>query len=74
MGNYNFKQVKAFALIGFHNWNHSANRENRDLENFEMFMEPLEKIYTKEKAIAFSKKLIENEKEVKNKKAINEDI
>lgn len=68
MGNYNYKQVKAFALIGFHNWNNSANRENRDLENFDMFMEPLEKIYEKEKVVAFSKLLLKKEKEVKERK------
>ena len=48
MGGYNYKQVTAFALIGFNNWNHSANRKNRKMDNFEMFMEPLEKIHKKE--------------------------
>lgn len=65
---YTFKQVKAYALIGFHNWNNSANRENRDLENFEMFLDPLEELHEKEKVVSFSKKLLKNEKIAKEGK------
>lgn len=67
MGGYNYKQVTAFALIGFNNWNHSANRRNRKMDNFEMFMEPLEKIHKKEDVVKYAKMLKENENKKKNK-------
>lgn len=62
MGKYNFKQVKAFALIGFHNWNNSANRKNRKLENFEIFLDPLEKIHKEENVVEYAKSLLLKEK------------
>lgn len=35
---YNYKEVKAFALIGLHNLLSSANRDNINLKTFEMFL------------------------------------
>ncbi len=72
MGNlYTYKQVKGYALIALHNLLNSANKDSINLNTFEMFLEPLEKIHKKENVVSFSKKLLENEKteiERKNKK------
>ena len=59
---YTYNQVKAYALIGLHNLLHSGNKDSINLKTFEMFLDPLEKVHTKEKVVAFSEKLLENEK------------
>lgn len=64
---YTYKQVKAYALIGLHNLLNSGNKDSINLETFEMFLEPLEKVHTKEKVAAFSQKLLEDEKAAKEK-------
>lgn len=57
---YNYEQVKAYAVIGLHNLQHSGNKMN--LNNFVMIMEPLNKIYNRSNVIKFSKDLLLNEK------------
>lgn len=54
---YNFKEVKAFALIGLHNLLSSANRDNINLKTFEMFLDPLEKVHKKEDVVKYAEKL-----------------
>lgn len=51
---YTFKEVVAFGLIGLNNLLHSANKEDINLKNFEMFLEPLEKIYKKEDVVNYA--------------------
>jgi len=68
VGKFNYDQVIAYALIGFNNWNHSANKRNRRLNNFEMFMKPLEDIHEKENVVKYAEMLKENENKKKNKK------
>lgn len=58
----NNKQIIAYALIAFHNWNNSSNREDRSLDTFEMFVEPLEMIHSGSDAIKYAKLLKKNEK------------
>ena len=59
---YNYKQVEAFALIGLQNLLNSANKDNINLNTFKMFLEPLEKLHSKEFAVNYANKLLENEK------------
>ena len=54
---YNYKEVKAFALIGLHNLLSSANRDNINLKTFEMFLDPLEKVHKKEEVVKYAEKL-----------------
>lgn len=58
----NYKRIIAYALIAFHNWNNSANKEDRSLETFEMFIEPLEMIHSGSDAIKYAKLLKKKEK------------
>ncbi len=54
---YNYKQVKAFALIALHNLLNSANRNNINLKTLDMFLDPLEKVHKKEEVIEYAEKL-----------------
>lgn len=45
---YNFKHVKAFALIALYNLLHSANKNNINLKNLDIFLDPLPQIHKKE--------------------------
>lgn len=65
---YNYKQVESFALIGLHNLLNSANKDNINLTSFKMFLEPLERLYTKKLAEKYANKLLKEEKQVSNKK------
>lgn len=58
--NYNKEQSKAYALIAFYNWKNSANRNDRSLRNFEIFLEPLYKLYSKNEVIEVKNKIIKN--------------
>lgn len=76
MGNlYNYEQVEAFALIGLHNLLNSANKDNINLNTFKMFLEPLEKLHSKEFAVNYANSLLEEEnkkdKELKEKNKNN---
>lgn len=63
MGNlYTYKQVEAFALIGLHNLLNSANKDNINLTTFKMFLEPLEKLHSKEYAVEYANQLLEKER------------
>lgn len=70
---YTYNHVKAYALIGLHNLLNSGNKDSIDLETLDMFLDPLEKVHTKEKVIAFSKMLLENEKAAKERKGKQND-
>lgn len=61
---YTFEHVKAFAIIAFNNLINSANMNSKELRNFKLFLEPLEKLYPKDKVIESAKKIynIESEK------------
>ncbi len=76
MGNlYTYKQVEAFALIGLHNLLNSANKDKINLNNFKMFLEPLEKLHSKEFAINYANSLLEEEnKKDKKEKEKNKNI
>ena len=58
---YSYKQVEAFALIGLHNLLNSANKDNINLKTFKMFLEPLEKLHSKEFVVKYANKLLEEE-------------
>ena len=58
---YNYKQVEAFALIGLQNLLNSANKDNINLHTFKMFLEPLEKLHSKEFAVNYANTLLEEE-------------
>lgn len=58
---YNYEQVEAFALIGLHNLLNSANKDKLDLKTFKMFLDPLEKLHSKEFAVKYANKLLEEE-------------
>ena len=62
MGNlYTYKQVEAFALIALHNLLNSANKDKINLNTFKMFLDPLEKLHSKEFAINYANSLLEEE-------------
>lgn len=63
---YSKEQAKAYALIAFCNWKNSANKENTDLENIEIFLDPVFDVYMKEDVVEVKNKLITEEKN-KNK-------
>lgn len=67
MEKYNFDHVIAFAITAFNNWKHSANKDNTDLSNFKIFVEPLKNVFEKYDVIEHSKILFEIEKLEKNK-------
>lgn len=69
---YNYKQVEAFALIGLHNLLNSANKDNINLNTFKMFLEPLEKLHSKEFAVNYANRLLENENKKLKEKNIQE--
>lgn len=72
---YNYKQVEAFALIGLHNLLNSANKYNINLNTFKMFLEPLEKLHSKEFAVNYANSLLEEEnKKEKKLKEKNKNI
>ncbi len=72
---YNYKQVEAFALIGLHNLLNSANKDNINLNTFKMFLEPLEKLHSKEFAVNYANSLLEEEnKKYKKLKEKNKNI
>ena len=72
---YNYKQVEAFALIGLHNLLNSANKDNINLNIFKMFLEPLEKLHSKEFAVNYANSLLEEEnKKEKKLKEKNKNI
>ena len=58
---YDYKLVEAFALIGLHNLLNSANKDNINLKTFKMFLDPLEKLHSKEFAINYANSLLEEE-------------
>lgn len=58
---YNYEQVEAFALIGLHNLLNSSNKDNINLNTFKMFLEPLEKLHSKEFAVNYANTLLEEE-------------
>ena len=58
---YSYKQVEAFALIGLHNLLNSANKDNINLKTFKMFLEPLEKLHSKEFVVKYENILKEKE-------------
>ena len=57
INNYNKDESKAYALIAFYNWKNSANRNDKSLRNFEIFLEPVYKLYSKEEVIEMKNKL-----------------
>lgn len=57
---YTWKQVEAYSIIALHNLLHSANEIN--LKNIKMFIEPLQTLYSKEKAVEVAERLIHNQK------------
>lgn len=57
---YTWKQVEAYSIIALHNLLHSANEIN--LKNIKMFIEPLQTLYSKEKAVEVAERLIHNHK------------
>ena len=69
---YNYKQVEAFALIGLQNLLNSANNDNINLNTFKMFLEPLEKLHSKEFAVNYANRLLENENKKLKEKNIQE--
>lgn len=63
---YNKEQAKAYALIAFSNWKRSANNENTDLKNIEIFLDPVFDVYMKEDVVDAKNKLIIEEKNKNN--------
>lgn len=57
---YTWKQVEAYSVIALHNLLHSANEVN--LKNIKMFIEPLQTLYSREKAVEIAERLIHNQK------------
>lgn len=57
---YTWEQVEAYSIIALHNLLHSANEIN--LKNIKMFIEPLQSLYSADKAIEMSKRLINKQK------------
>ena len=57
---YTWKQVEAYSVIALHNLLHSANEIN--LKNIKMFIEPLQTLYSREKAVEVAERLIHNQK------------
>lgn len=57
---YTWKQVEAYSIIALHNLLHSANEIN--LKNIKMFIEPLQTLYSREKAVEVAERLIHNQK------------
>ena len=70
---YNYEQVESFALIGLHNLLNSANKNKLDLKTFKMFLDPLEKLHSKEFVVKYANKLLEEETK-KDKKLKEKDI
>ena len=64
---YNYEQVESFALIGLHNLLNSANKDKLDLKTFKMFLDPLEKLHSKEFAVKYANKLLEEENKKRKK-------
>lgn len=64
---YNYEQVESFALIGLHNLLNSANKDKLDLKTFKMFLDPLEKLHSKEFAVKYANKLLEEENKKEKK-------
>ncbi len=64
---YNYEQVESFALIGLHNLLNSANKDNINLNTFKMFLDPLEKLHSKEFAVNYADKLLEEENKKRKK-------
>lgn len=58
---YNYEQVESFALIGLHNLLNSANKDKLDLKTLKMFLDPLEKLHSKEFAVNYANTLLEEE-------------
>ena len=56
---YTWEQVEAYSVIALHNLLHSANEVN--LKNMKMFIDPLQTLYSKERAIEFAGILLEKE-------------
>lgn len=56
---YDYEEVKAFALIALSNLLHSANKNDISLKTFELFLDPLEKVYEKLDVIESANKLRE---------------
>lgn len=63
---YSKEQAKAYALIAFCNWKNSANNKNTDLENIEIFLDPVFDVYMKEDVVDAKNKLIIEEKNINN--------
>lgn len=52
---YNWKQVKAYAIIGLNNLLKSANKDNvNNLKQFDMFLDALPKVYKKNDVIKYA--------------------
>ncbi len=58
---YNYEEVEAFALIGLNNLLNSANKDNINLNTFKMFLNPLEKLHSKEFAVRYANNLLNEE-------------
>lgn len=58
---YTWEQVEAYSIIALHNLLHSANEIN--LKNIKMFIEPLQSLYSSDKAVEMSKRLINKQKQ-----------
>lgn len=56
---YTWEQVKAYNIIALHNLLNSANDIN--LKNMELFIEPLQTLYSKDKIIKIAENLVNNE-------------
>lgn len=57
---YTWEQVEAYSVIALHNLLHSANEIN--LKNIKMVIEPLQTLYSREKAVEMAERLIHNQK------------
>lgn len=56
---YTWEQVKAYSIIALHNLLNSANEVS--LKNIKMFINPLQTLYSKDRVIEISEKLINKE-------------
>ena len=57
---YSWEQVMAYCIIALNNLQHSAN--DISLKNMKLFIEPLDKIHSKNDAIKLADQLIKEEK------------
>lgn len=58
---YNKEQAKAYAIIAFNNWKTSANKDNTELKNIEIFLDPVFDVYKKEDVVQAKDRIMEEE-------------